>query len=695
MSPAPAPDEAALAAGVLDWLALPRPWDSALGLAPAPPDPAQAPWTTYWATRRQIHLPPLAARQAFAAAAQAFADRGDAPGELLCTAAVIETFYVDEGPLAPMDDWVARLQARLPAPDAWPSPALAAQVMACGLAITLRDQRHPLLAHWAEAGMGLLRQLPSGAVRMKLATFLLQYRLWRGEMGHCHLILDALPGVETSVLLPTEALAWHQSVASVARFANQPARGRAALQAALALSAAHGLGQHDYTLHAHGAAIELAAGAPEAAAAHLAAMQPILAQQPLEDQTHYWHMHTGLHLLRGDTAGALAFARTALGNSLEIGGPYRTGVHRLSLGQALLAHGDAPAAADELAEALRIADANAAGLLAFSARLMLAEACHRGGQAAEAEALLRQALADGAPQAWHSLAGWWLPALVAPPLARALAAGIEPDYVAAWVRHTGLAGPDPLLAAWPWPLAVHGMGRFQLRQHGRPWAAPAGKQAQRPLDLLRALLAQAPAALPVATALQWLWPEGGGADERKAFDVALLRLRRLLGDDGLLQLEGGRLQLAEGAVWTDVGALARLQALPAPPADDAAALAQRIDQWLALSPGPLLPDVAAAWATTARERLRQRLALALGGQLDALRALDADAALHRLETAVDHDPASQPLVRRLMRWHADAGQPGEAARVYRQLLMNLALHSGEAPAPETRALAAALGLATD
>ena len=688
------PADDLIAAALPDLLAQPARWQALAGAAGSTlPDPDQAPWASHWATCCHPGLPAAQAREIHARNLAAFDASGQSAGALLSIAAAIATFYVDEGPLAPLDDWVALLQTRLPAPGAWPSPALEAQVMACGLAITLRDQQHPLLQDWAMRSEVLLRQLPGGAARMKLATFLLQYHLWRGELAAATQIVDTLPGLDPQALLPADALAWHQSLATHARFTGRHAQGMAEVQAALALADAHGLHQHRYALHAHGAALALAAQQADAAAAHLAAMQPILAAQPQDDQTHYWHLHTGLHLLRGHTAAALASARSTLANSLEIGGPYRTGVHRLSLGQALLQHGDAAAAAAELAQAADLADGIGAGLLAYAARLMLAEAWHRSGQVPQADALLRRTLADGARQAYPGMAGWWLPALMAPLLARALASGIEADHVSAWVRRSGLACPDPGQAAWPWPLALRGLGGFRLLRFGQPLDGPATQAAQRPLDLLRALLAVAPHPLPVATALQWLWADGG-TDQRKAFDVALLRLRRLLGADSLLRLEGGRLQLAPDAVWTDTGALATLLAQPAP-ASDAAGLRQHIGQTLALLQGPLLPDQSGAWAAAARERLRQRTALALGSWLDALHTLDADAALHALETAVDRDPACEALARRLMRWHALRRQPGEAGRVYRQLAAALALASGQMPSPESRALATSLGLDPD
>ena len=686
--------EVQLDAAALTLLGQPRLWQ-ALAHGSNAVDEATGPWTTYWSTRRTGSLPACEARQHFAAAFDGFDAAGQRVGVLLSLAALIETFYVEEGALQPMDPWVARLAERLPDDGDWPTAELEAQVMACGLAITLRDQTHPLLARWAGRGAVLLRRLAPGAVRMKLATFLLQYHLWRGEFGHTALIVEALPGIDTAGLLPAEALIWHESVATHARFTGQHARGRAEVQAALMLSRRHHLQQHDYALHAHGAALELAAGDADAAQAHVQAMRPLLARQPPDDQTHYWHLQAGMALLRGDATQAATLARTALDNSLEIGGPYRTAVHQLSLAQCLLAQRDAPRAMPLLDEAVATADSIDAGLLAYSARLVRSSGHALLDNTTAADTDLRVALAAGAAGDYRAMSGWWLPTIVAERMHRALQLEIEPAYVRRWVRDRALPCPDPNTLHWPWPLSVRGFGELQILRHDEPLPAAPGRAAQRPLDLLRALLAHAPAPLPVSTAVQWLWPDAAGADERKPFDVALLRLRRLLGDESLLRLEGGRLCLAPEFVWTDVHALARLtQTID----ETEVAPREQLDRWAQILPslvgGPLLAGVETGWAQAARDRQRQRFVLAVDSLAARLSAHDTDASRRLLERAMDADPAAEAIARRLMQLHVQHDRPTEAQRVLSLNAAMVQLVNGLPLSPETRRVAAELGLLT-
>ena len=199
--------EQELAAASLGLLAQPMMWPS-LRLPPVADLASvhEAPWTTYWTTRLDAAMDVLEARQRLESALAAFSERDDRVGELLCLAAIIEGFYVDEGPLDPLDHWTAELCRRLPADDGWPSIELESRIIACGVGILLRSPAHPQLAQWAARGAVLVRLVKPSAGRLKLATFLAQYHLWRGEFERTALLIDTMPGLDMTGLLPAEAL---------------------------------------------------------------------------------------------------------------------------------------------------------------------------------------------------------------------------------------------------------------------------------------------------------------------------------------------------------------------------------------------------------------------------------------------------------------------------------------------------------
>jgi LuxR family maltose regulon positive regulatory protein len=691
-----APTEQELCAATPGLLSQPALWPQLRLPLVTPASAPQTPWACYWATRVDPALPLAPSRALLEAAYAAFEQQGERHGALLCLAAIIESFYVDEGPLDPLDAWIARLAELLPNGDgqpAWVSQELEARVLACGVGILLRDPSHPLLARWAERGSTLVRQIKPGASRLKLATFLAQYHLWRGEIGRAGLIVESLPGLDMSGLLPGEALVWLETLATYARYAAQPETGRLAIETALQLVRKHRLRDHEYALHAHGAALALAARDEKSARIHVEAMRPVLDREPQADQTHYWHFHAGLALLQGDPARAVELARAALSNSEEIGGPYRLATHALSMGQSLLESGEPLAALAHFDLALAAAQPIDAGLLLFTARLMRASALLDLGNEAEALAELRPAMAEGARRGFRTTAVWWLPSRMAELSRVALAHDIEPAYLRRFIRQHRLPGPDPAFEAWPWPLVLRSFGEFEALLEDASLARSTGKTAQRPLDLLRALLAHGDTPLPVATILDWLWPDAEPDAQRKAFDVALLRLRRMLGAPHLVRLEGGRLSLDSQWVWSDVGALHALtqrigSAHGAPPE----ALRAWARQLLGLVRGPFLAGEEAFWIEAARQRHRQRFVITVSQLAAQLELVDAPASAELYERALDLEPLAESLSRRLMRLQARRGEHAEALRAWRACCAMLAVAAGIGPSAETRRLAAELGL---
>jgi LuxR family transcriptional regulator, maltose regulon positive regulatory protein len=365
----------------------------------------------------------------------------------------------------------------------------------------------------------------------------------------------------------------------------------------------------------------------------------------------------------------------------------------MSLGQALLRAGEPAAALERFDAALALARGIEAHLLVFTGLLMRSAALLRQDRGADALAALREGFAEGARRDFRATSVWWLPEVMAQLSALAIAHEIEPAYVRRFVRRHALPGPDPAQADWPWPLALRALGEFDALLDDQSLVRAGGKTAQRPLDLLRAMLAHIAVPLPVATAVQWLWPEADPAAQRKSFDVALLRLRRLLGDARLVRLEGGRLAFDPQWVWSDVAALhALMQRIGSARGADVAQLQQWARQLLELMRGPFLAGEPAEWAQAARERTRQRFVVTVAQLAAHLEEADPREAIRLYERALDVEPLAESLSRRLMALHAERGDRAEALRVWRACCAMFTVAEGLAPSRETRGLAVRLGL---
>ncbi len=225
--------------------------------------------------------------------------------------------------------------------------------------------------------------------------------------------------------------------------------------------------------------------------------------------------------------------------------------------------------------------------------------------------------------------------------------------------------------------------------HGEP-VAPNGKAQQRPLALLKGLVAAGEGGKAQQALVAQLW--GNAEVAKSALNVTLHRLRKLLKSDAAIIVANGRLQLDEASVWSDVAALSALCAdIAAAPGDvhrNAAAL-------LDLYRGPFCDGDDDGWVLPVRDRARNLFLGAvarLGGQLEV--AGDWQGALGLYQRALEAEPLSESNYRGWMRCAHALDGVAAAFHAYRRCRDTLSIVLGVAPAKETEALAVELGLKT-
>ncbi len=146
------------------------------------------------------------------------------------------------------------------------------------------------------------------------------------------------------------------------------------------------------------------------------------------------------------------------------------------------------------------------------------------------------------------------PDLAARLLDFALEHDIEPDCARMLIEKNALAAPPDAGPAWPFRLRVRTLGGFELVRDGEPLRF-SGKAQQRPLDLLKLLVALGGCDVDSQVLMSSLWPDADGAAAKTSFDTTLFRLRKLVDVDNALVLAAGKLSLARTLAWTDVWAL--------------------------------------------------------------------------------------------------------------------------------------------
>jgi DNA-binding SARP family transcriptional activator len=275
-------------------------------------------------------------------------------------------------------------------------------------------------------------------------------------------------------------------------------------------------------------------------------------------------------------------------------------------------------------------------------------------------------------------------------LAEALTAGIEPDYVCDVIRRYRLRPSCQVPEQWPWPVRVYTLGRFEIRVDDAPLRF-SGKTPRKPLALLRAIVALGGRDVPLAQLADRLWGEEEGDAAVKALSVALLRLRKLLGDSETLLVTDEQVTLNPALVWVDAWALERLaeriEGEPLSIGTDG--LPRALDELLALYRGNFLPnDADAPWAVKQRLRLRAlfaRLVEHVGAQLE--HAGDWERAKACYQRGMEADDLAEAFYLGTMRCYRALGRPAEGLAVFRRLRQTLSVVLGIAPSPAAEALA--------
>lgn len=229
------------------------------------------------------------------------------------------------------------------------------------------------------------------------------------------------------------------------------------------------------------------------------------------------------------------------------------------------------------------------------------------------------------------------------------------------------------------------LGALEVRRAGAAVDVGGGR--------LRALLARlaldAGAVVSTATLVEAVWGEEPPAEPGNALQTLVSRLRRSLGDAGLVRQAPGGYRLAVDPDAVDAHRFERLAragraAVAAGQAEDGARLLRdALDLWR----GPALADIADyLFATAPAARLTDLRRSAVEDRIDADLALGrAREVVPELTALVGEHPLDERLSRQLMIALSHSGRQADALAAYQRLRARLADDLGLDPAPETQA----------
>jgi ATP/maltotriose-dependent transcriptional regulator MalT len=570
------------------------------------------PWTVYWAAASRAQLAPREARLLYEKAFELFRAQQDAKGRVLACSGAMDAILYELDDFSLLDRWIAVLdEAASHTP--LDSPELEARV-ACSMfvSLTLRQPQRRDIGQWIERALAAARGVPEANLKMSTGLLAALTLMWTGLYERAAELIGAMRGLSEAAGITVFSLLTLKTVEAMhGMLTADGAASDKAVREGLALARATGVHTWTFQLLAYGYGGALGRGDLAAAAS--------LARQ-LESQTAaggrfnlclYRHFQAWEAMLRKDLMQALQHEKAALRMAIEVGCPYFEVLCRLALAAILAECGDERKCAAQLLALRDVVRDIDNWHLEFTCLIGFAQiALEHGRQRAGLNAL-RRGLELGRQYGYaHFL--WWRPAAVARALAHALHAGIEVNYARGLIKRRGLVPETvPQSADWPWAYRVQTFGGFRLLCHDEPLPM-TGKAQRRPIELLKVLIACGGEQVSEARVTDALWPRIDGDSAHRSFTSALHRLRKLLGEERAVVLHESRLTLDRRYFWVDAWAFEALAA-DAEHAADPVRAGLLAEKMLALYRGPFMNgEDDAAWVIAPRERMRSRLARAMG-----------------------------------------------------------------------------------
>ena len=632
-----------------------------------------------------------AGRDELRAALARFEDEAVPSGRLLAGAALVQCIGIADDDYAGFEDAVAAVAASRDAietlADAGDRLSARAGILVAGWFASLDDPALPAEAERIVRSLGeavIVAPVRARAGLSALGFFEARARLedvlWV-ELAMRPVLADASLGAR----LGDE---WHHMLVQAFYQCGAPERAQALLaqRSESGVTPLPAIALKGFLLEAQ---LAIGEGRSDAGRAALAAAEPLLSARAPRPAS-WWHLLCSrLHLVEGRLGDALIHARLALRLAQESRLPERwMGVTVMQEGQVQLAAGRFDEAVPFFERAARAASGTQAEFCECLAHFAHALGAFATGRSEAGRERLRDGFVVARRLRWINFLRA-CPRVAASLCASALEHDIEGDFVRQVIAARGLEAARPDLAAWPWSIRIVTLGRFAIELDGQLLVF-RGKVAKKPLELLQFIIASSGSDVSTATATFALWRELDGDNAKAALNVALHRLRKLLGSDDAVLLELGHLSLNPRLVWVDCLAFEQLADGSGGNATAAAtaAAADSAQRALALYGGPFLNDTDDhSWQLVCRTRLASKFKRMVELRVRAaVAAGDTRAAQGVLERALELDPLAEDMARALMKILIDGGEQAGALVVFERCRDAIFEGLGARPAPATLAL---------
>jgi DNA-binding SARP family transcriptional activator len=650
------------------------------------------PWLLYWMGSCRLPFDPSFARSFFERAFEKFRAEENPAGLFLAWSGVVESITSGFEDFKPLDQWIPVFEELMQRFKGFPSEEIALRVTTnMFMALLYRQPQHSEIDAWTEKALSLAEASSNIGEKLRTLNRLAQYLMFMGDFRKTMLVMNSSQQLAQSRDAPPVALILAKYVE--AAYYSQIRLHEKCLKSVfdgLEISRTTGMHGADYGLLGAGVSSALMANDPTTAGKLLEEMESHSREQRPWMKCFYHLLRTQEALLRENPEEAFLHAEMSLKLSIDVGSPLSSLYCHLAKAHVMNQLRKREEATKHLASASSIARQIKSKIFPFW--VLLAEALFALDQGEESPALtlLREALGLGREGGYLNTFIYQSSTMVRL-CEKALEAGIEVEYVQNLIRKRHLTPEKPPLHLenWPWPIKIVTLGRFELIKDGQP-VQFSRKTQQKPLALLKALIAFGGKGVREDQIEDALWPDADGDVAHHSFEMTLHRFRKLIGHDKAMRYREGRVTLDPAYFWVDVWAFERLLGQidgkeSEEMTENAILSAQKA---IELYGGPFLAgETEQSWMVSIRERLRRKFLRNvswLGNYWE--KGEKSEKALECYERGLDVDELAEELYRHLIMCHQRLGRQAEALSVYRRCKRTLSASLGIEPSSETEAI---------
>ncbi len=487
-----------------------------------------------------------------------FKAQNDKIGLFLSWVNIVDTITLRLGDMYLLDDCINSIKDFLYIDESLPSFEIDLQVSTCMFAcLFYRHPEHPDLNKWMHRALILSEKKLNKEFQILTIIYVSIYLLCIGDFLHFEIILNKSKKlIKNNNLPPFALLRLKLNEAYYFSLVGSMDNCLLAISDGLKISQDTGLHLLDHQFFCYGAFISISCSDFQKVEEFIEKMNLLVDEIGTFEKAIHYFVLAWYSLVQGNTSRALFHQEIALKMSQESGFIFSLAISYFNMAQIFFIMDKHKESLEYLSKCSQLNIKIKSNLIEYMCLLFEAYFIYnKNGIDSKTLKSIQKAFAFGKQKEYYNFLGF-IPNIVTELCVKALDAGIEVEYVETLIKKRNLTPnlPPQDISNWPWDLKIYTLGKFKLEKNGKLLQF-SGKIQQKPLEMLKVLINFGAKDVSTSLLVNTLWGEADGDMANISFKTTLHRLRKLLNNSEMIQLNGGKLSLNDKYCWVDIWGL--------------------------------------------------------------------------------------------------------------------------------------------